>query len=49
MIYKEAEGLVALSGYRKTGGMWASVYNATPLERVEKLVEFIKKFEKANS
>ncbi|MRR08660.1 3-phosphoserine/phosphohydroxythreonine transaminase [bacterium] len=43
------EGLVTLSGHRKTGGMRASIYNAMPLEGVQKLVEFIKKFEKANS
>lgn len=43
------EGLVTLSGHRKTGGMRASIYNAMPLEGVEKLVEFIKRFEKANS
>jgi len=45
----EAEGLVTLSGHRKTGGMRASVYNAMPLEGVEKLVAFIKKFDAANS
>jgi phosphoserine aminotransferase len=47
---KEAadEGLVTLSGHRKTGGMRASIYNAMPLEGVEKLVAFIKKFDQAN-
>ncbi|MBI4727412.1 3-phosphoserine/phosphohydroxythreonine transaminase [candidate division TA06 bacterium] len=45
----EAEGLVSLSGHRKTGGMRASVYNAMPMEGVEKLVAFIKKFDQANS
>ncbi|MFH0880791.1 MAG: 3-phosphoserine/phosphohydroxythreonine transaminase [Lentisphaerota bacterium] len=44
----EAEGLVTLSGHRKTGGMRASVYNAMPMEGVEKLVAFIKKFDQAN-
>jgi phosphoserine aminotransferase len=43
------EDLVTLSGHRKTGGMRASIYNAMPVEGVQKLVEFIKKFEKANS
>ncbi len=43
------ENLVTLSGHRKTGGMRASVYNAMPMEGVEKLVDFIKKFDKANS
>lgn len=45
----EAEGLVTLSGHRKTGGMRASIYNAMPLEGVEKLVAFIKKFDQTNS
>lgn len=42
------EGLVTLSGHRKTGGMRASIYNAMPVEGVEKLVSFIKKFDKEN-
>ena len=43
------EGLVTLSGHRKTGGMRASIYNAMPVAGVEKLVAFIRKFEAANS
>jgi phosphoserine aminotransferase len=43
------EGLVTLSGHKKTGGMRASIYNAMPVEGVEKLVAFIKKFDKENS
>jgi phosphoserine aminotransferase len=43
------EGLVTLGGHRKTGGMRASIYNAMPVEGVEKLVAFIKKFDKENS
>ena len=31
------------------GGMRASIYNAMPVEGVEKLVEFMKKFEEENS
>ena len=31
------------------GGMRASIYNAMPKEGVEKLVEFMKKFEKENA
>lgn len=42
------EGLVTLSGHKKTGGMRASIYNAMPVEGVEKLVAFIKKFDKEN-
>lgn len=34
-----------LKGHRSVGGMRASIYNAMPMEGVEKLVEFMKKFE----
>ena len=44
----EAEGLVSLKGHRTVGGMRASIYNAMPREGVEKLVEFMKKFEAEN-
>ncbi len=42
-------GLVNLKGHRSVGGMRASIYNAMPYEGVEKLVEFMAEFEKANS
>ena len=42
-----AEGLVNLKGHRSVGGMRASIYNAMPLEGVQKLVAFMKKFEAA--
>ena len=45
---KEA-GFVNLKGHRSVGGMRASVYNAMPIEGVEKLVEFMAKFEKENA
>ena len=45
---KEA-GFENLKGHRTVGGMRASIYNAMPIEGVEKLVEFMKKFEEANS
>ena len=47
---KEAEkaGFVNLKGHRSVGGMRASIYNAMPLEGVEKLVAFMKKFEEEN-
>ncbi len=45
---KEA-GFVNLKGHRTVGGMRASIYNAMPIEGVEKLVEFMTKFEKENS
>ncbi len=44
---KEA-GFENLKGHRTVGGMRASIYNAMPKEGVEKLVEFMKKFEEAN-
>ena len=43
-----AEGLVSLKGHRLVGGMRASIYNAMPLEGVEKLVACMKKFEAEN-
>lgn len=45
----EAAGFVNLKGHRTVGGMRASIYNAMPIEGVEKLVEFMKKFEKENA
>jgi phosphoserine aminotransferase len=44
-----AAGFVNLKGHRTVGGMRASIYNAMPKEGVEKLVEFMKKFEAENS
>ena len=43
-----AAGFVNLKGHRTVGGMRASLYNAMPIEGVEKLVEFMKKFEAEN-
>ena len=43
-----ALGFVNLKGHRSVGGMRASIYNAMPIEGVEKLVEFMKKFEAEN-
>ncbi len=43
-----AAGFVNLKGHRSVGGMRASIYNAMPVEGVEKLVEFMKEFEKNN-
>ena len=43
-----AAGFVNLKGHRKTGGMRASIYNAMPVEGVEKLCDFIKEFDKNN-
>ena len=43
-----ALGLVNLKGHRLVGGIRASIYNAMPIEGVEKLVNFMKKFEDEN-
>ena len=44
----KAAGLENLKGHRTVGGMRASIYNAMPIEGVEKLVEFMDAFEKKN-
>nr|WP_316621180.1 3-phosphoserine/phosphohydroxythreonine transaminase [uncultured Ruminococcus sp.] len=44
---KEA-GFINIKGHRTVGGMRASIYNAMPIEGVEKLVAFMKKFEEEN-
>ena len=41
-------GFVNLKGHRIVGGMRASIYNAMPMEGVEKLVAFMEEFEKNN-
>ena len=45
----KAAGFENLKGHRTVGGMRASIYNAMPIEGVEALVEFMKKFEKENA
>lgn len=45
----KAAGLESLKGHRSVGGMRASIYNAMPVAGVEKLVEFMKKFEAENA
>ena len=45
----QANGFENLKGHRTVGGMRASIYNAMPIEGVEKLVAFMKKFEEENS
>ena len=44
----KAAGLVNLKGHRTVGGMRASIYNAMPMEGVEALIDFMKKFEAEN-
>ncbi len=41
----KAAGLENLKGHRSVGGMRASIYNAMPVEGVQKLVDFMKDFE----
>ena len=43
-----AHDFVNIKGHRSVGGMRASIYNAMPIEGVEKLVAFMKEFEAAN-
>ena len=43
-----AAGFVNLKGHRTVGGMRASIYNAMPIEGVEKLIDFMKKFAEEN-
>ncbi len=43
-----AAGFVNLKGHRTVGGMRASIYNAMPIEGVEKLVAFMREFEEKN-
>lgn len=45
----KALGMINLKGHRSVGGLRASIYNAMPLEGVQKLVDFLAKFEKENS
>jgi phosphoserine aminotransferase len=45
----KAAGLVNLGGHRSVGGMRASIYNAMPIEGVQALVDFMKKFEAENA
>lgn len=38
-------GMINIKGHRSVGGMRASIYNAMPIQGVEKLVEYMKQFE----
>ncbi|HPZ08059.1 MAG TPA: 3-phosphoserine/phosphohydroxythreonine transaminase [Candidatus Eremiobacteraeota bacterium] len=40
-------GLIGLKGHRSVGGLRASLYNAFPLEGIEVLVDFMRKFAKS--
>ena len=41
-------GLTELKGHRLVGGCRASIYNAMPIEGVQALIDFMKKFETEN-
>jgi phosphoserine aminotransferase len=41
-------GMVQLKGHRSVGGMRASIYNAMPIEGVQRLVEYMREFEKSH-
>lgn len=43
-----AQGMTNLKGHRSVGGIRASIYNAMPIEGVQALVDFMKKFEQEN-
>jgi phosphoserine aminotransferase len=40
------EGMVQLKGHRSVGGMRASIYNAMPIEGVQRLVQYMREFER---
>ena len=44
----KANGFINIKGHRSVGGMRASIYNAMPIEGVQKLVDFMAKFEAEN-
>ena len=44
----KAAGMIGLKGHRSVGGIRASIYNAVPMEGVEKLIDFMAAFKKAN-
>ena len=43
-----AAGMIGLKGHRSAGGIRASIYNAMPMEGIEKLVEFMADFRKTH-
>ena len=45
----KSHNIESIKGHRSVGGMRASIYNAMPMEGVEKLVEFMGKFEAENA
>lgn len=48
LVEAQKEGLIELKGHRSVGGCRASCYNAMPIEGVEALIAFMKKFREEN-
>lgn len=44
----EEKGFINIKGHRTVGGMRASIYNAMPIEGIEKLISFMKEFENSH-
>lgn len=44
----EARNLHTLKGHRSVGGLRASLYNAMPMEGVQKLIDFMREFQANN-
>ena len=45
----KAAGFENLKGHKSVGGLRASIYNAMPIEGVQALVDFLKKYEAENA
>ena len=45
MAFAKAQGMTGIKGHRSVGGFRASIYNASPLESVQALVDCMKEFE----
>lgn len=43
-----SNGIISIKGHKLVGGMRASIYNSMPIEGVEFLIDFMKKFEMEN-
>jgi phosphoserine aminotransferase len=43
-----AAGMIGLKGHRSAGGIRASIYNALPMEGIERLLDFMAEFKKNN-
>ena len=46
VAYAKEQGLLGLKGHRAVGGCRASIYNAVPLEGVQRLIEVMEDFRK---